>query len=94
MAVRNLLHKSKLEAFLEWAKEQGAAIETPKGIYQKARFRFPGEAPHIIYDKHSDEHYSLEILTSRLREIGWFDADLLTCPPRIIAEACLEVLNG
>lgn len=41
-----------------------------------------------------DERQKLEVLTSRLRGIGWFDADLLTCPPRIIAEACLEVMEG
>lgn len=60
MASRNLLHKSKLDGFLAWAVSNGADIEEPKGIYQKARFRFPGETPHIIYDKLSKEHYSLE----------------------------------
>lgn len=58
--MKNLLHKTRLQAFLDWAVEQGASIETPKGQWQKARFRFPGEPPHIIYDKLSDEHYSLE----------------------------------
>ncbi len=60
MAARDLLHKTKLDEFLTWAQAQGASLEKPKGFYQKARFRFPGQAPHIIYDKHSVEHYSLE----------------------------------
>jgi hypothetical protein len=60
MASRNLLHKSRLAAFLEWAALHGASVEPGKGQFQKARFRFPGEAPHIIYDKLTGEHYSLE----------------------------------
>ena len=60
MASRNLLHKSRLEAFLEWAVMHGASIEQGKGQFQKARIRFPGEPPHIIYDKISNEYYSIE----------------------------------
>lgn len=66
MAERCLLHKTKLDDFLEWAVKNGAHIEQPKGAYQRARFRFPGDAPHIIYDKHSSEHYSLDDRTARL----------------------------
>ena len=66
MATRNLLHKSRLDAFLEWAVINGASIEPGKGQFQKVRIRFPGEPPHIIYDKNSDEHYSLENKTVKL----------------------------
>lgn len=58
---RNLLRKTKLQAFLDWAVVHGAEIKIVDGEYQKARIKFPGERrPHIIYDKDSGEHYSLE----------------------------------
>jgi len=66
MAVRNLLHKPKLPDFLEWAKSMGAKIEPGRGYFQRVRIRFAGEPPHIIYDKLTDEHYSLEAKTARL----------------------------
>lgn len=68
MSKRNLLHKTKLKAFLDWAVAHGASIEEPKGQWQKARFRFPGEPPHIVYDKNSAEHYSLE---ERTVQVFW-----------------------
>ena len=66
MASRNLLHKSRLGAFLEWAVEHGASVEPGKGQFQKVRICFQGEPPHIIYDKNSDEHYPLENKTVKL----------------------------
>ena len=66
MATRNLLHRSKLPDFLEWAKSMGAKIEPGRGYYQKARVRFSGEPPHIIWDRLRGDHYTLETRTERL----------------------------
>lgn len=35
MATRNLLHRSKLPDFLEWAKSMGAKIEPGRGSFQE-----------------------------------------------------------
>jgi hypothetical protein len=67
MATRNLLHKTKLSKFLDFVVEKGANIEKPNGSYQKARFRFPGKPPHIIWEKNTvKEHYVLEDKTINL----------------------------
>jgi hypothetical protein len=64
MTVRNLLVKTKLEAFLDWLKQQGEIIEKPIG-YQVARFRLKGqEKPHFIYDNNRSVHLSFEERTA------------------------------
>lgn len=50
MGARNLLHKSKLNAFLEWATLHGASIGARRTSFKKYEFA-SREAPHIIYDK-------------------------------------------
>ena len=66
MATRNLLHRSKLTDFLEWAKSMGAKIEPGRGYYQRVRVKFPDEPVHIIWDRSRGDHYTLETRTTRL----------------------------
>ena len=66
MAARNLLHRSKLPDFLEWAKSMGAKVEPGRGHFQRMRVKFPGEPVHIIWDRIRGDHYTLETRTTRL----------------------------
>lgn len=64
-ARRSLLHASKLDAFLDWATENGFRLHTtpPKASYEVARLSLydpAGDNPHIvIYRKLSGEHLTL-----------------------------------
>ena len=62
MAVKNLLHKSKLEEFKAWLeKNYGLIIEPCKGSFEVLRWskgdKYGGPMP-IIYQSKSNEHYS------------------------------------
>jgi len=59
MAVRNILHKSKLEDFKNWLIKEGWKIEEPIGEYEVFRAR-TNKRIIIFYDKlYSKEHYTV-----------------------------------
>lgn len=67
MGNKALLHKSKLNEFLEYVAQQGADLLVTKGDFEVARFRMPGEqAPHLIFKRLSGDHYTLQDKSVRL----------------------------
>ena len=59
MAMRNLLHKSHLEAFREWLIKTGYQIHDTKGIYEVLRAS-KGSKWLIVYSRaNAKEHYSV-----------------------------------
>lgn len=74
MAVRNLLHKGKLEEFKEWLVIDGWTIEPTKGYYEVLRARKGNRQPLIIYARdNSKEHLTVQgkdvhIVRSYLKE--------------------------
>lgn len=60
MALRNLLHKSDLEAFLAWLVESGGEIRPVTGAYQIVRIIDSIGEDHTIYTKlAAKEHLSV-----------------------------------
>jgi hypothetical protein len=60
MAVRDILHKSKLKDFKEWLKTNSWNIESPKGEYEVLRATKPNNKPLIIFRRlEVKEHYSV-----------------------------------
>lgn len=59
MALRNLLHVSRLEAFKEWLINDGWRICSKRGIYEVLRAK-KGDRWVIVYRKtDAEEHYSV-----------------------------------
>jgi len=60
MAIRNILHKSKLKDLENWLAEKGWNIESPKGEYEVLRATRPKNKPLIIFRRlEVKEHYSI-----------------------------------
>lgn len=60
MTRRNLLHRTKLEAFLDWCRAQGFTVETKKAVNEVARVRVPGvPQPALIYARIEGDHYTV-----------------------------------
>lgn len=63
MAARNLLVKTKLEAFREWIKSKThARIEKTKGDYECLRFRI-NDTVHIVFENNKSVHLSIQSKT-------------------------------
>jgi hypothetical protein len=62
MANRSLLHRSKIEDFKNWLKEDGWKIEQPKGIYEVVRATKGTRKPLIVYtrDNKGNEHITVQ----------------------------------
>lgn len=62
MANRSLLHRSKIEDFEAWLREDGWQIEKTKGIYEVVRATKPNRKPLIAYtrDNKGSEHISVQ----------------------------------
>ena len=62
MAVRDVLHKNKLEAFKKWLIADGWELQDLKGTYEVLRARKVGkDRPLIIYSKmDAKEHLSVD----------------------------------
>lgn len=62
MANRSLLHRSKIEDFKAWLREDGWQIEKTKGIYEVVRATKPNRKPLIAYtrDNKGSEHISVQ----------------------------------
>lgn len=59
MAVRNLLHKSKLNAFEAWLNSKGYETAEPKSYWEVLRAK-KGNRTVIVYRKaNATEHYTL-----------------------------------
>lgn len=54
MAIRNLLHKNKLEDFKRWLISKGWELEPTRGVYEALRARRGNGSPLIIFAK--DDH--------------------------------------
>ena len=60
MAVRELLHKSKLARFSGWLTDQGWTIQEPKGEYEVLRATKPKQDTLIIWSRmEAKEHLSV-----------------------------------
>ena len=58
---RNLLHKSKLPAFVAWLDARGIAHRPPRGDYEVLQVQ--DEAPdwYCVFDRHvAPEHYTVD----------------------------------
>jgi hypothetical protein len=62
MSNRSLLHRSKIEDFKNWLKEDGWKIEQPKGIYEVVRATKGTRKPLIVYtrDNKGNEHITVQ----------------------------------
>lgn len=62
MAIRNILHRSKLENFKEYLISKGWVMQETKGLYEELRAVNPYvmKRPLIIYDGRSKEHLSVD----------------------------------
>jgi len=62
MANRSLLHKSKIEDFKSWLKEDGWQIEQTKGIYEVVRATKGTRKPLIVYtrDNKGKDHITVQ----------------------------------
>lgn len=62
MAIRNILHRSKLENFKEYLISKGWVMQETKGLYEELRAVNPDvmKRPLIIYDGRSKEHLSVD----------------------------------
>ncbi len=74
MAVRNLLHKNKLDDFRQWLIKEGWVIEPTKGDYEVLRARKGNKPPLIVYARNNiKEHVTVQardvyIVRAYLRE--------------------------
>ena len=59
MAIRNILHQSKLDAFKDWLVEDGWTICDPKGIYEVLRAKKNLKYLLIYRQLDAKEHYSV-----------------------------------
>lgn len=61
MAIRCLLHKSKLEEFKSWMDSQGIEWRDSRGVFQVIQVRSAdGKGWDVIYEKNnSTEHYTV-----------------------------------
>jgi hypothetical protein len=60
MAVRSLLHKSKLPAFTDWLTAQGWTVQKPKGLYEVLRATKPDWHTLILWSRmDAKEHVSV-----------------------------------
>jgi hypothetical protein len=61
VANRALLHRSKINDFKEWLRQDGWMLEAPKGTYEILRARKKGKPPLIIYTRISEtsEHITV-----------------------------------
>lgn len=63
MTARNLLHRSKLEAFAQWCEGMGYGVErkqTTLDSYEVLRVRVPGrKCPAFVYDRHDGDHLTV-----------------------------------
>ena len=62
MAIRYLLHRSKLDDFKNYLKSKGWVVQDTKGMYEALRAVNPEvqKRPLIIYDGKSKEHFSVD----------------------------------
>ncbi len=61
MAIRNLLHKSKLNDFKRWLINDGWEIEPTKGLYEVLRAREGNKRPLIIHARDNNkEHVTVQ----------------------------------
>lgn len=61
MAVRELLHKTKLEAFGKWLESDGWALLPPKGEYEVLKAKKTGKKTLMVWHKADvKEHYVIE----------------------------------
>lgn len=61
MAIRNLLHKSKLNDFKRWLINDGWEIEPTKGLYEVLRARKGNKRPLIIHARDNNkEHVTVQ----------------------------------
>jgi len=58
MAIRNVLHRSKLEDFKAWLSKNGFVPLEPKGTFEVLRWKVIGQPMGIIFDGKSPEHLS------------------------------------
>lgn len=61
MAIRCVLHKTKIDEFKQWLSEVGIEFRPGKGCYQVLQVMVNGNFTPV-YDsaKHSREHYSVQ----------------------------------
>lgn len=61
MAVRNLLHKTKLEEFKQFCRANNIETRLTSAQYQVLQVKLPTGDWAAIYEKlHSPEHYSID----------------------------------
>ena len=62
MAMRNILHRSKLDSFKYYLKANGWLIQDTKGVYEVLRAFNPEvqSRPLIVWDGKSKEHFSVD----------------------------------
>jgi hypothetical protein len=58
MSNRNILHKTKLDAFKYWLDEQGIPRRDGKGNYQVMQV-MTHKGWQVVFDKHTDEHFTV-----------------------------------
>lgn len=59
MAIRNVLHRSKLEEFKSWLSERDITLLEPKGVFEVMRWKNEkGQPMCIIFDGKSPQHLS------------------------------------
>lgn len=76
MSRRNLLHKTKLKAFLDWAVAQGCKVEIIDGVEEKVRFYTPDGIDHSIFWRSDEDEYC--IVPNKSLPVLWqFNRDVL-----------------
>lgn len=68
MRVRDLLHKTHLNAFRQWLEKRGYVNQTPKGDYEVLRMRHVDDQhPLLVYDRiDAPEHYTTHGVAYRM----------------------------
>ena len=60
MAMRSLLHKSKLERFGKWLESRGWTLQEPKGFYEVLRATANGKHTLVVWRRlELIEHYTV-----------------------------------
>jgi hypothetical protein len=60
MANRRLLHRTRLDAFLEWCASKGHSTDKKTRNFEVARVRVDGwKNPVLIYDRHDGDHLTV-----------------------------------
>lgn len=60
MAIKNMLHLSKVDAFCDYLEDNDWCRVDNKGDYEILRMIKPGEQPIIIYGRNGGDHASFE----------------------------------